>query len=146
MPCLLLQSYLPTHLTTHPALLMSNIPCFLLSPYLGTCSLSLLTHSLPSIGNKKWEFLTQIFPVLPFLYVLCAQLLQLCPTPCDPMDCSPPDSSVHGILQTRILEWAAMPSSRGSSDPGIKPHSHVSCIGRRVLYHECHLGTPTAST
>ena len=34
---------------------------------------------------------------------------------CDPMDCSPPGSSVHGILQTRILEWVAMPSSRGSS-------------------------------
>ena len=34
---------------------------------------------------------------------------------CNPMDCSPPDSSVHGILQARILEWVAMPSSRGSS-------------------------------
>ena len=34
---------------------------------------------------------------------------------CDPMDCSPPGSSVHGILQARILEWVAMPSSRGSS-------------------------------
>ena len=45
---------------------------------------------------------------------------QLCPTLCDPMDCSPPGSSVPGILQARILEWVAMPSSRGSSDPGIK--------------------------
>ena len=34
---------------------------------------------------------------------------------CNPMDCSPPGSSVHGILQARILEWVAMPSSRGSS-------------------------------
>ena len=42
---------------------------------------------------------------------------QLCPTPCDPMDCSPPGYSVHGILQARILEWVAMPSSRGSSQP-----------------------------
>ena len=40
---------------------------------------------------------------------------QSCPTLCHPMDCSPPGSSVHGILQARILEWAAMPSSRGSS-------------------------------
>ena len=39
----------------------------------------------------------------------------------DSMDCSPSGSSVHGILQARILEWVAMPSSRGSSDPGIKP-------------------------
>ena len=40
---------------------------------------------------------------------------QLCPTLCDPMDYSPPGSSVHGILQERLLEWVVMPSSRGSS-------------------------------
>ena len=40
---------------------------------------------------------------------------QLCLTLCDPMDCSLPCSSVHGILQARILEWVAMPFSRGSS-------------------------------
>ena len=43
------------------------------------------------------------------------QWLQPCPTFCDTMDCSPPGFSVCGILQTRILEWVAMPSSRGSS-------------------------------
>ena len=42
---------------------------------------------------------------------------QSCPTLCDPMDCSPPGSSVHGILQARILEWAAISFSRGSSQP-----------------------------
>ena len=42
---------------------------------------------------------------------------QLCPNLYDSMDCSPPGSSVHGILQARILEWVAMPSSRGSSWP-----------------------------
>ena len=46
---------------------------------------------------------------------VCAQPLQSCPTVCDPMDCSPPGSSVHGILQARILEWVTMSSSRGSS-------------------------------
>ena len=46
---------------------------------------------------------------------VCAQSLQSCLTLCDPMDCSPPGSSVDGILQARILEWVAMPSSRGSS-------------------------------
>ena len=46
---------------------------------------------------------------------ICAKLLQWCPTLCDPMDCSPPGSSVHGILQAGILEWVAMPSSKGSS-------------------------------
>ena len=49
---------------------------------------------------------------------------------CDPMDCSLPGSSVYGILQARILEWVAMPSSRGSSSP-----RDGTCIGRQVLYH-----------
>ena len=48
---------------------------------------------------------------------LSAQLLQPCPTLCDPVDLSPPGSSVHGILQARILEWVAVPSSGGSSRP-----------------------------
>ena len=42
---------------------------------------------------------------------------QLCPTLCDPMDCSPLASSVLGILQARVLEWVAIPFSRGSSQP-----------------------------
>ena len=42
---------------------------------------------------------------------------QLCLTLCDPMDCSPPGSSAHGILQARVLEWVAIPFSRGSSQP-----------------------------
>ena len=46
---------------------------------------------------------------------VCVKLLQSHLTLCDPMDCSPPDPSVHGILQARILDWSAMPSSRGSS-------------------------------
>ena len=45
---------------------------------------------------------------------MCAKLLQSCLTLCDSSDCIPPESSVHGILQARILEWIAMPSSRGS--------------------------------
>ena len=55
----------------------------------------------------------QRFPI--FVYPLCAKSLQLCLTLCDPVDCSPPSSSVHGILQARTLEWVAMPFSRGSS-------------------------------
>ena len=46
-----------------------------------------------------------------------AKSLQSCLTLCNPMDCSLPGSSVHGILQARVLEWVAMPSSRGSSRP-----------------------------
>ena len=44
-----------------------------------------------------------------------SEVTQLCPTLCDPMDCSPPGSSIHGILQARILEWVAISFSRGSS-------------------------------
>ena len=48
--------------------------------------------------------------------VLCL-VTQSCPTLCDPMDCSPPGSSVHGIFQARILEWVAISFSRGTSWP-----------------------------
>ena len=48
---------------------------------------------------------------------------------CDPVDCSPPGSSVHGISQARILEWVATSFSRGSSQP--RDWTRVSCIGRR---------------
>ena len=52
-------------------------------------------------------------------WVACmsAKSLQLCPTLCDAMECSPPGSSIYGILQARILHWVAMPSSGGSSPP-----------------------------
>ena len=53
----------------------------------------------------------------------CAKSLQSCTALCDPMDCSPPDSSVHGILWSRILEWVAIPSSRGSSQ--LRDGAHV---------------------
>ena len=53
----------------------------------------------------------------------------------DPVDCSPPSSSVCGILQARILEWFAMPSSAGSSQPSDQTQVfYVSYIGRRALY------------
>ena len=61
--------------------------------------------------------------------MICVKVLvaQSCLTLCDPMDCSPPGSSVHKILQARVLEWVAMPSSKGifptkGSNPGL-PHS-----------------------
>ena len=50
-------------------------------------------------------------------FYACNKSLQSCMTLCNPMDCSPPGSSVHGILQARILEWVVMPASRGSSQP-----------------------------
>ena len=63
---------------------------------------------------------------------LCACLFtQLCPTLYDLMDCILPSSLVHGILQARIQEWVAMPSSRGSSQP--RDGTQVSCIAGRFF-------------
>ena len=56
---------------------------------------------------------------------------QLCLTLCDPMDCSPPGSSVQAILQVRILDWVAISSSRGSCPP--RKWTCVSCTGRLIL-------------
>ena len=64
--------------------------------------------------------LAELKPVPIKCKCVCAKS---CPTPCDPMDCSLPSSSVHEILQARILEWIAISFSRGSSDPGIEPGS-----------------------
>ena len=70
-------------------------------------------------------------------------LIQQCLTLCDSMDCSPPGSSVPGSLQVRILEWVAMPFSKGSSQPRNQTYlSYVSGIGRSCLYHQCHPKSP----
>ena len=63
---------------------------------------------------------------------------------CDPMDCSPPGSSVHGILEARILKWVAISFSRRSSWPRDQTCiSCVSCIGRQILHPLSHLGSFT---
>ena len=72
-----------------------------------------------------------------------AGMLNLCPTLCNPMDCSPPGSFIPGIFQAKILEWVATSYSRGSSRTRDQTHvSYISCMGRQVLYHSCHLGSP----
>ena len=84
-----------------------------------------------------------------FLCLLLGNLLlcsvtQLCLTLFNPMDCSLPGSSVHGILQARILEWIAISYSRGSFQPRDWTHvSSISCTGRQIHYQLCHLGSPT---
>ena len=73
-------------------------------------------------------------------------VIQLCLTLCDPMDCSLPGSSLHGIFQGRILEWVAMPSSRESSQP--RNRTQVSILfffnlilffNFKILYCFCHI-------
>ena len=96
--------------------------------------LSFVNSFIVSLGSgaEKWEVEIswiwdwqdkQIYFLFSiFLFFLVAQL---CRTLCDPVDCSPPGSSIHEILQARILEWVAMPSSRISSRP--RNQTQVSC-------------------
>ena len=63
----------------------------------------------------------------------CILITQLCPTLCDPVDCSPPGSSVHGIFWARIPEWVAISFSRGSFCP--RNRTWVCCIAGRFFYH-----------
>ena len=79
-----------------------------------------------SQGSTIFYPISPLVPLSPLIYVqitvcvcvcACAKSLQLCPTLCDPIDQRLPGCSVHGILQARVLEWVAMSSSRGSSQP-----------------------------
>ena len=60
-----------------------------------------------------------------------SEAAQRCPALCDPMDCSPLGSSVHGILQVRILDWVAIPFSTGSSQP--RHWTSISCTGGKLF-------------
>ena len=77
----------------------------------------------------------------------CCLITKSCLTLCDPVGYSTPGSSVHGIFQARILEWVAMLSSRGSSQPrDWNNTSCISCTGRQILYPLSHQGSPIWST
>ena len=74
---------------------------------------------------------------------VCTKSLRSCLTLCNPMDRNAPGSSVHGILQARILEWVSISFSRGSSLPRDgTSFSCISCAGGQTLYHKRHLGSP----
>ena len=78
-----------------------------------------LTYPQKTIVRTKWINISKE-----------SEVAQLCPTLCNPLDCSLPGSSVHGILQARILEWVAISFSRGSSRPRDRTRvSHI--VGRR---------------
>ena len=70
---------------------------------------------------------------------MCVLIAQMCLTLCDPMDRNPPGSSVHGILQARILEWVAILFSRGSSRP--RDRTRVSALQADALPSQL-LGSP----
>ena len=70
-----------------------------------------------------------------------SEVAHSCPTLSDPMDCSSLGSSLHGILQARILEWVAIPSIRGSSQPRDQTQVPHSC--RQILYQLSHKRSPS---
>ena len=72
---------------------------------------------------------------------VCMLVTQSCPTLCNPMVCSPPGSSVHGIFQARILEWVAIPYSRGIFPTQESNLGLLHC--RRILFHLSHQGSPS---
>ena len=84
-------------------------------------------YRVESISYRVCYLKTQVYGSLK-VKVLIAQS---CPTLCDPIDCSPPGSSVHEILQARILKWVAIPFSRGSSQP--RDQTRVSSIADRFF-------------
>ena len=77
-----------------------------------------------------------------YIFCCCCLVTKLGLTLCDPIDCSLPDSSIHGISQARIQEWVVISFSRGSSWPrdGTQVCSHC----RQTLYHLSHQGSPRA--
>ena len=104
-------------------------------PSSGSSSSQHLHPHLSSDSSWSLRFISDA-PPSPSLWNVHAKPLQSCPTLCNPLDCGPPGSSVHGILQARILEWAAISFSRGSSGPRDRTHvSYVAYIGRRFLHH-----------
>ena len=85
--------------------------------YISVCLSIYLSIYLSYFLKPRWG---------PCPFCVPAQSLQSCLTLCDPMDCTLPNSSVPGILQARILEWDAKPSSRGSSR--LSDQTRISCI------------------
>ena len=105
----------------HPLGLL-QISSYLWSPFLQPSS----CHCLPPIGFVHTFYLANIMHCA----VLSHLVAQSCLTLCDPMDCSLLDSSVHGMLQARILEWVTLSSSRGSPQP--RDQTQVSFIAGGV--------------
>ena len=99
------------------------------------CLKMILNH----IPQKNIVYMSDLLGPLPCSQCWCVHahsVAQSSPTLCNPVDCSPPGSCVHGVFQARILTWVAISFSRGSSR--LRDWSQVSCIScidRQVLYH-----------
>ena len=116
-------------------------------PHTDTGHLDGRRHALPTKAPEdssmfgEWKDNNSLLASF-FSSCMCVRAsLQLCLTLCDPMGCSLPGSSVHGILQAWILEWVAMALRLQGIFPtqGVNLHLLVSCTGRWVIYHKRHL-------
>ena len=96
----------------------------------------IIMHFLPNpcVWNTGWGLML-VSPLVSCCCCCCfvAQSRSRVWLSCDPKDCSPPGSSVHGFSQARILEWVAISFSRGYSPP--RDWTWISCISRQILYH-----------
>ena len=91
--------------------------------------LHMYVHS--SILHKSWKVETTQISINWWRRTKCV-FSQSCLTLCNPMNCSPPGLSVHGIFQARILEWIAIPYSRGISQP--RDRTLVSCLAMQEIW------------
>ena len=114
-------------------------PVFLPGKSHGQRSLAATVHGFAKSSTRLSDFtftLTFHFHALEKEMATHSSVAQSCATLCDPMDSSPPGSSVHGIFQVRKLEWVTTAYSTGSSQSRNRSHtSCVSCIGREILFH-----------
>ena len=108
------------------------VSCYF-SVWLWTCCLTMMSIVLFIYGPRMVRHTSQMVRRTEMKICVVCLVDQSCLILCKPMDCSPPGSSVHGILQARMLEWVAIPFSRGSS--WHRGQTCVSCISRQILYH-----------
>ena len=105
-----------------------------------SCSADIWPETGCKLGNFcLWSYSCRLCNLADLHFSLCCSVAQSCSALCDPMDCSLPGFSIHGILQARILEWVAISSSRRSSQ--CRDQTCISCgscgpyIGRWILYY-----------
>ena len=114
---------------------LSSIPLYVYVCFL----LERLGVTLCTVYNNRFILIhhLQLCVYMCILICVCVYACaQSCTTLCNPMDCSPLGSSVHGIFQARTLVWVAISYSRGSSQPRDWIRiSYVSCVGRWILYY-----------
>ena len=135
------QSHCPSKtFLQHPSLLANHSVLHIFLPPL-TAPKTLALHFLVKRPSVSWvPYMLHVYVFVCVCVCVCARTracvhakwLQLYLTLCKPIRCSPPGSSVHGILQARVLELP-FPPPGDLPKPGTEPASHISCFGRQVL-------------